>query len=95
MKDGKIIFAKGYGKRSLVPAKAVEETTSFGVGSITKQFTCACIFLLAEEGKLSIKDPVAKYYPKLTRAKDITILDLMNHVSATPTITLSTLWIVA
>ncbi len=84
MKNGEIIFAKGYGKRSLNPSKPVEPSTAFAIGSVTKQFTCACIFLLAEEGKLSVKDPVAKYYPKLTRAKDITILDLMNHVSGYP-----------
>src|SRR5438477_13034964 len=46
MRDGKIILAKGYGNRSLEPLKAVEENSSFAVGSITKQFTCACIFLL-------------------------------------------------
>lgn len=43
-----------------------------------------CLFLLAEEGKLSVNDPVAKYYPDLTRAKDITLLDLMNHTSGYP-----------
>src|SRR5204863_4586753 len=38
----------------------------------------------AEQGKLSVQDKVAKYYPNLTRAKDITLLDLMNHVSGYP-----------
>jgi CubicO group peptidase (beta-lactamase class C family) len=84
MRDGKIIFAKGYGKRSLEPALPVEVDTPFAVGSITKQFACACVMLLAEDGKLSIKDPVAKYYPGLTRAKDITLYDLMSHVSGYP-----------
>ena len=37
--------------------------------------------LLAEEKKLSLTDPVAKYYPALTRAKDITLLDLGGHLS--------------
>jgi CubicO group peptidase (beta-lactamase class C family) len=84
MRDGKIIFAKGYGKRSIEKNLPVEPDSSFAVGSITKQFTCACIFLLAEEGKLSIDDPVGKYYPGLTRAGEITIRDLMNHVSGYP-----------
>lgn len=84
MRDGKIVFAKGYGKRSLEKNLPVETDTSFAVGSITKQFTCACIFLLAEDGKLSINDPVAKYFPHLTRANDITIRDLMNHTSGYP-----------
>src|SRR6185295_12921177 len=58
--------------------------TLFAIGSVSKQFTSAAVLLLAEEGKLSARDPVAKYYPTLTRAKEITLLDLMNHVSGYP-----------
>jgi CubicO group peptidase (beta-lactamase class C family) len=81
VKDGQVVLAKGYGKRSLADGRPVQADTLFAIGSVSKQFTCACILLLAEEGKLSVKDPVAKYYTNLTRAKDITLLDLMNHVS--------------
>jgi CubicO group peptidase (beta-lactamase class C family) len=84
MREGKIIFAKGYGERSLEPAEPVTVDTAFAIGSITKQFVCACVLLLQEDGKLSIKDPVSKYYPKLTRAIDITLYDLMTHVSGYP-----------
>lgn len=84
MRDGKIVFAKGYGKRSIEKNLPVEPDTSFAVGSITKQFTCACVFLLAEQGKLALADPVSKFYPHLTRAKDITLRDLMQHTSGYP-----------
>jgi D-alanyl-D-alanine carboxypeptidase len=84
MRDGDIVFAKGYGRRSLEPALPVEPNTSFAVGSVTKQFTCACILLLAEEGQLSVHDRVAKYFPQLTRSGDITLLDLMNHTAGYP-----------
>lgn len=84
MRDGKIIFAKGYGKRSLEKDLPVEADSSFAVGSITKQFTCACVLLLAEDGKLSIADPVDKYFPNLSHANEISIRDLMNHVSGYP-----------
>jgi CubicO group peptidase (beta-lactamase class C family) len=84
LRDGKLAFAKGYGKRCLEPAADVETDTPFAIGSITKQFACACILLLAEGGKLSVHDPVAKYYPALTRARDITLHDLMTHVSGYP-----------
>ena len=84
LRDGEIVFAKGYGQRSLEKSLPVEADTSFAIGSITKQFVCACVLLLAEEGKLSIKDPVAKYFPNLTRASDITLLDLMNHTAGYP-----------
>jgi len=83
LKDGRLVFAKGYGRRSQ-DGRPVGTNTLFAIGSVSKQFTCACILLLAEEGKLSVQDTVAKYYPQLTRAQDITLLDLMNHVSGYP-----------
>lgn len=81
VKDGRVALAKGYGKSSLADGKEVDPETLFAIGSVTKQFTCAALLLLAEQGKLSVHDPVAKYYPALTRAQDITLLDLMNHTS--------------
>jgi len=84
VKDGQIVLAKGYGRRSLADKRPVETSTLFAIGSVSKQFTCAAVLLLAEDGKLSARDPVAKYYPGLTRAKDITLLDLMNHTSGYP-----------
>jgi len=83
MIDGKIVLAKGYGRSALDGTPATPETP-FAIGSVTKQFTCACILKLAEAGKLSVHDKVAKYYPGLTRADDITLLDLMNHISGYP-----------
>ena len=84
VREGKVVLAKGYGKRSLEDGAPVEPDTPFAVGSVTKQFTCACILLLAEEGKLSVDDKVAKYYPDLTRAGEITLYDLMTHTSGYP-----------
>jgi CubicO group peptidase (beta-lactamase class C family) len=84
MRDGKIVLAMGYGQRSLADSLPVTADTSFAVGSVTKQFVCSCVLLLAEEGKLSVNDPVAKFFPSLTRAGDITLLDLMNHTAGYP-----------
>ncbi len=84
IKDGQVVLAKGYGKRSLKDGRPVEADTLFAIGSVSKQFVCACLLLLAEDGKLSVMDPVAKYYPQLTQATEITLLDLMNHVSGYP-----------
>jgi CubicO group peptidase (beta-lactamase class C family) len=84
VKNGQLVFAKGYGRRSLRDNRPVEPDTLFAIGSVTKQFTCACILLLAQEGKLSVRDKVSKYFPKLTRASDITLLNLMNHTSGYP-----------
>ena len=84
MRDGKVVFAKGYGQRSLESEDRVVPDTLFAIGSVTKQFTCACILLLAEDGKLNVEDRVAKYYPNLTRAQDISLYDLMTHTSGYP-----------
>src|SRR5688572_18635663 len=84
VKNGQVVLAKGYGNRSLQEPLPVETDTLFAIGSVTKQFTCACVLLLAQEGKLSVHDKVSQYFPKLTRAADVTLLDLMSHTSGYP-----------
>jgi CubicO group peptidase (beta-lactamase class C family) len=76
-----VLLAKGFGRRSLQSSAPVDESSLFGIGSVTKQFTSAAALLMVQDGKLSVRDKVSKYYPDLTRAGDITVLDLMNHVS--------------
>ncbi len=53
----------------------------YSIGSVSKQFLSCAILLLAEDGKLSLNDPVSRYLPGLTRAKEITIRQLLNHTS--------------
>ncbi|MBK6485499.1 MAG: beta-lactamase family protein [Gemmatimonadetes bacterium] len=81
MQDGKVVLARGYGYRSLDPRLPVTPTTMFGIGSVTKQFTCSAALLLEQDGKLSMNDKVAKYVPTATRANDITLLELGQHVA--------------
>ncbi|MEZ5289527.1 MAG: serine hydrolase domain-containing protein [Vicinamibacterales bacterium] len=81
MRDGQVIFAKGYGKARLDGDMPVATDTLFAVGSVTKQFTCAVALQLEQEGRLSFDDRVAKYEPTLTRAKDITVRDIAGMVS--------------
>lgn len=84
MRDGNVAFQKTYGKAYVPDGPAVAADTPFAIGSVTKQFVCAAIFLLQEDGKLSVDDKVAKWYPSLTRANDITLYDLMTHTSGYP-----------
>ena len=76
MQNGKVILAKGYGLASVERNIPVTSTTTFPIGSVTKQFTCSTVLLLAEAGKLRMTDAVAKYFPKLTRANEVTLADL-------------------
>lgn len=82
IKNGKLIFAKGYGLANLdynIPNKT---KTVYRIGSTSKQFTAACIVLLSQQGRLSLEDKLIKFFPNFPAyANDITIQHLLNHTS--------------
>jgi Beta-lactamase class C and other penicillin binding proteins len=79
VKDGAIVYVKAYGDARLGPPPlATAEEMRFSIGSISKQFLAAAILLLSEEGKLSLDDRVVRWLPGLTKAKDITIRQLLS-----------------
>ena len=80
VRGGKI-WAKAFGKADAAGSRAADVSTRYAVGSISKQFTAAAVLLLEEKGKLSLDDKVAKYFPELTRADDISIRQLLSHTS--------------
>jgi CubicO group peptidase (beta-lactamase class C family) len=80
-RDGQVVFAKGYGTTAKAGGAPVTADTAFAIGSVTKQFTCAAAYALEEDGKLAMTDPVAKYFPDVPRAADVTLDDLGAHVS--------------
>lgn len=84
VRDGEVVLARGYGKASLESGAPVATDTAFAIGSVTKQFTCASVLLLAEDGQLTLEDRVAAYYPELTRAADISLYDVLTNVSGYP-----------
>jgi D-alanyl-D-alanine carboxypeptidase len=81
VQDGKLSFAKAFGTADIAAGRAADVNTRYAVGSISKQFTAAALLLLEEQGKLSMDDHVAKYFPNLRRAGDITIRQLLSHTS--------------
>jgi CubicO group peptidase (beta-lactamase class C family) len=87
-RDGKVILSKGYGSANLEWDVPNSPSAKFRLGSITKQFTAACILLLEERGKLKVEDPVKKYMPDAPAAWDkITIFHLLTHTSGIPSFT--------
>src|SRR4029077_13477789 len=58
VKEGKMVFAKGYGVRKLGDPTPVDENTLFGIGSNTKAFTSAALATLVDAGRISWNDPV-------------------------------------
>jgi D-alanyl-D-alanine carboxypeptidase len=81
VKDGRIAYLQAYGLARLSPPMEATPQMQYSVGSISKQFTAGAVLLLAQEGKLTLDDPVSKYLPDLTRAKEVTIRMLLSHTS--------------
>lgn len=81
LRDGELMFAKGYGRANLELAAPVNARTVFRIGSLTKQFTAAGMLLLAERGKLKIDDELSLYLPGFPRANEVTLRDLLDHTS--------------
>ncbi|MGH2568154.1 MAG: serine hydrolase domain-containing protein [Bacteroidota bacterium] len=80
--DGKIIQSRSYGLASLEEKQPVTGATNFRLASVTKQFTAVAILILAERKKLSLDDPLAKFFPRLpSRVHGIKIRHLLNHTS--------------
>lgn len=81
-RDGKPILARAYGTANLSVHAPVTIETVFDAGSIAKQFTAAAIMLLANDGKLSLDDPIHRYLPELKDyGTPVTIRNLLAHTS--------------
>lgn len=79
--DGRIAYTAAFGDARLSPQLPATPDMHYAIGSISKQFTVAAVMLLQQEGKLSIDDPVSKWYPELTRSHEVTLRNLMSHTS--------------
>lgn len=81
-KDGKTIFAKGYGMANLEYSVPMTPATVSETGSVAKQFVAAAIVLLASQGKLSLDDDIRKFLPEVPDfGTKITIRNLITHTS--------------
>jgi CubicO group peptidase (beta-lactamase class C family) len=86
VKDGQVIFAKGYGVRQLGKPGKVDAQTIFGIASTTKAMTAACAAMLVDEGKLHWDDKVTDYLPDFQLydpyvTRELTVRDLFLHDS--------------
>ena len=85
-RDGKVIYARGYGLGNIEEKVPITTDSVFDIGSVSKQFTAASIVLLEKQGRLRLDDDVRKYIPELPDysrkvGQKITILQLLNHTS--------------
>lgn len=84
-----LIFERGYGIADLEWNVPVDASTTFRIGSTTKQFTAAAILKLAEQGQLGLDDPLSRYVPEFdTGGRVVTIRQMLNHTSGIPEYTM-------
>ncbi len=83
IQDDEIIYQNAYGMASLELGVPNTIRTVFRLGSVSKQFTAACIAMLALENKLSLDDPLMKYFPELPADVygAVKIRHLVHHTS--------------
>ncbi|HET9298331.1 MAG TPA: serine hydrolase domain-containing protein, partial [Candidatus Polarisedimenticolaceae bacterium] len=81
-RDGKLVLAKGYGLADREAGTPFKVDSVFSIGSVTKQFTAAAILKLEQDGKLSVQDPITKFYPDAPVDKRaITLHQLLTHTA--------------
>ena len=81
-RDGRLVFAKGYGAADLEHDAQITPATPFYIASVAKQFTAMSIVLLVQDGRLSLDDSVRQWVPEVPSfGSSITIRQLLYHTS--------------
>lgn len=82
IRDGRIIYSRGYGMANLELGVPIQPNSIFDIGSTSKQFTALCILILARRGMLSLDDPIQKFLPEMPEYEQpITVRHLVHHTS--------------
>ncbi|UBM57894.1 serine hydrolase [Marinilongibacter aquaticus] len=86
VKDGKVVYTKGYGVKSVDTKSPVNEHTDFAIASNSKAFTTTALALLVEDGKLNWTDRVKQHIPEFTMynayvTENFNVQDLLTHRS--------------
>ena len=87
LKDGKVIYQNAIGISDINTKEPITSKTLFNTGSISKTFVAYGILKLAEQGKLSLEDPIYKYFPDFrneTIARKVKLVHLLTHTSGIP-----------
>jgi CubicO group peptidase (beta-lactamase class C family) len=83
---GETIYARGFGMRDIERSLPATPRTRYGIGSVTKSFTCAALLQLQEQGRLRLDDPIDRYLPVAVRpfGESIRLHHFMTHSSGIP-----------
>jgi CubicO group peptidase (beta-lactamase class C family) len=81
-RGGETLYAAGRGLADVQTRRPITPDSVFRLGSITKQFTAAVILQLVQEGRISLDDPVSRFFPDYPQpGASATVRQLLNHVS--------------
>ena len=79
---GEVIYSAGRGLADVESGRPIAPETPFLLGSIVKQFTAALVLQLVAEGRMSLDDPISRFFPDWPQpAAGATVRQLLNHVS--------------
>ncbi len=82
VRDGELLLHRHAGQASLELGVPIGPDTSFRIASVSKQFTCAAILVLAAEGRLDVQDEARKHLPELADfGHRLTVAHLMHNTS--------------
>src|SRR5258705_10480578 len=85
VRAGAVVKAQGFGLANVEHHVPVTPETIFQSGSLGKMFTAAAMMLQVEDGKVSLSDPIAKFFPGAPPAwQSITVRHLLTHTSGIP-----------
>ena len=82
IKDGNIVYERGYGMAKLEDGIVNTPERVFDIGSVSKQFTAACVAMLVREGRVGLDDDIRRYLPEMPAYdKPVTVRHLLHHTS--------------
>ena len=67
IRNGKLVFARGFGAANLDYRTPITKRTVFNVASLSKQFTAACVAILIRRGQLSLEDELTRFFPETSK----------------------------
>ncbi len=80
IKDGQVIYKRGYGSANLDYGIPISSRSVFNIASTSKQFTAASVALLATQGEISLDDDIRKYLPEIPPyPTPVTVRHLIYH----------------
>src|SRR4029079_11503758 len=82
---GHVVFEHAFGITDVESKTPCTASTNFRIASVSKQFTATAVMLLVDRGKLSLDDPLTKFFPGFPHyGKKITVKHLLIHTSGLP-----------